>query len=325
MQKNPLKVVATENRTPLPTSPSKNSARIELKAKLERLWLTDPEQFDPKRNSIERERVIRTTSLLQAIPSQAGTAVDLGCGYGEISRFLESAGWSVKAIDIASNALKAFAGRGCENIELAQDALPCTKLEDDAFNLVVCTEVIGYIEPRDHRLFMAELSRLVKHNGIVLCSTGIDIDSEDALQRFGDLAETEFLIEHWNFSHHLWLLRLKHFFEAPKRFSQSSKNPERRRLELAKRTGLSRWWYKVNSAKLSGYFWSVIAWAASPLVHLLKQNKTIMLQLERICKFFSGDSGISHATFIGKRRPLIMPTKADLESVEPKGKRSVWE
>ena len=324
MPDNPLKIIATE-KSSIKNSPiSPKSARFEWQAKMERLWLTNPEQFNPLRNAIERERIAQLKELIHALPSP-GTAVDLGCGFGEVSRTLQKAGWKVQALDIASNALKAFVQKGKEGIELIQDALPSTKLQDDAYDLVICTEVIAYLQERDYRLLMAELSRLVKREGLVICSTGIDINSEDALQRFGALAETEFKINQWIFNHHLLLLRLQNFFESPMRYVLASKNNEERNLELKARHGISRGLYRLNTSKIGGCFWLPLKWILTPIVHILNQNRAVMKFLEKICRLFWDESGISHALFVGTRRPLIMPTKADLESQEPKGKRQVWE
>lgn len=325
MTENPLKVIAADNSKPLPQQIRLRSARAELQAKLERMWLTDPKQFDPMRNNIERERVKRINATFSSLQAHNGPAVDLGCGFGDISRHLCESGWKVEAVDIATNALKAFAKRGNANIQLTQDTLPSTRLEDDAYALVVCTDVIGYLEARDYRLLMAELSRLVKQDGHVVCSTAIDINSEDALQRFGSLVETEFEVIEWSFSHHLLLIRLKRFFEAPHRYVKASREAACRKAELSNRSGLSHWWLKVNSSKWMGYLWTPIEWALNPIVTLLRQNRSLMIGLEHVCHFFWSESGISHAIFLGTRRPMIMPTKADLESVEPKGKKHVWE
>jgi chemotaxis methyl-accepting protein methylase len=206
-----------------------------------------------------------------------------------------------------------------------QDALPSTKLDDDAYDLVLCTDVIGYLNSKDYRLLMAELSRLVKRTGHVVCSTAIDINSEDALQRFGSLAETEFEIEEWQFSYHLLLLRLKRFFEAPAQYVNAAKAAEMRKQGLSQRQGLSHLWYKLNTSQPAKWLWQPIKWFFNPVNYFLRQSQGLMIFLEKICKFFWSESGISHAIFLGKRRAFVIPTKADLESRELKGKRQVWE
>lgn len=325
MEKNPLQIVATEKSSPKDFKRTLQSTRTEMQAKMERLWLQNPNQFDPLRNNMEREGLKRIDKILSNLDSANRSAVDLGCGYGYISRMMRDKGWKVQALDIASNALKAFKEKGDLHIELLQDALPCTKLEDDLYDLVVCTNVIGYLDPKDYRLLMAELSRLVKREGHVLCSTSIDINSEDAMQRFNDLAETEFQIEQWNLSYHLLLLRLIHFFEIPLKYIEAHDSNEILQVELHKRKGFSRTLFKLNTSKIGRFFWTPFQFLAIPFLKLLKENRWLTLFLEKICYFFWDSAGISHATFIGKRRPLIAPTQADLASIERKGKRQVWE
>ena len=46
------------------TSTSRSQRRQEIQAKFDHLWLTEPEQFDPNRSAMERERIERTWSLL---------------------------------------------------------------------------------------------------------------------------------------------------------------------------------------------------------------------------------------------------------------------
>lgn len=325
MTNNPLKVIATSDEKPQPAQKKAQSSRAELQAKMERLWLLNPDQFNPMHNCIDNERIERTDALIQTIDPKSGSVVDLGAGYGELSRRMHKAGWHVLAVDIASNALKVLVEKGADGIQLKQDALPSTRLDDHAYDLVVCTDVIGYLDPRDYRLFMAELCRLINRDGRVVCSTAIDINSVDALQRFGELAETEFLIEEWRFSYNLLLIRLKNFFETPQCYFKASRDLNYRREELLKRQGLSRWWYKTNTNKWMSYPWLPFKWLAAPVVHVLKYNRTVMVVLEKICRFFWDEAGISHALFLGRRRPLVVPTAADLGSVERKGKRQVWE
>src|SRR5438105_4149210 len=62
---------------------TRNARSKVLQAKFERLWLVDPEQFNPMRNCIERERIERTWQLLNKHVSFPGqSAVDIGCAAG---------------------------------------------------------------------------------------------------------------------------------------------------------------------------------------------------------------------------------------------------
>jgi len=61
MPENPLKVVAVDSNRPETKSTVVNRAtrKQELQARFERLWLIDPEQFNSRRDCMERERIGR--------------------------------------------------------------------------------------------------------------------------------------------------------------------------------------------------------------------------------------------------------------------------
>lgn len=306
---------------------SKTTRRQEAQAKFDRLWLTDPEQFNPLRNIMEKERLNRTWNLIQELSNPKDKiAVDLGCGAGVFSRKMRDAGAKVDAVDISTNALKALKEHDIKDINPLQDYVPQTILKDDFYDIVVCTEIIAYLTSNsDHRLFFAELSRLVKPNGYVVCSTALDINTQNAAQTFANLAETELLINKWSLGHHLLYIRIKDFFEAPQKFASGRKDPEYRHREIEKRSSFGKVWYRWNSGKILGSAWSILQYITKPIVNLLNNNLTILLKLEKICRFIWSDSGISQAIFIGQRRPMIKPTPDELLAIEPKHKKQVWE
>src|ERR1700722_1311563 len=81
---------------------SRSQRRQGIQSKFESLWRTGPEQFNPDRSAMERERIERTWSLL-APQVQAGIlALDLPCGWGVLSQRLKSANAQVHASDVAS-------------------------------------------------------------------------------------------------------------------------------------------------------------------------------------------------------------------------------
>lgn len=327
MSNNPLHVVYTENKTQ-PSRPllNKKSRREELRAILERKWLQNIEKFDPQRDCIERKRIQTTFDTIQSsIALSQKKAVDMGCGEGTLTRMLRDAGASVDAVDVSSIALKKLSEKGCQGINVIQDCLPTTTLQDKTYDLVICTEVIGYLHPDEYRMAMAELARLVKSDGIVVCSTDLDINTEDPLNRFAALAETEFTIDKWILSYHRLFLRWCNFFEKPMQYVKANNNIEFKETELSKRRGIARSWFKWNSRTIPSYFWRLVSMLSNPISSRLRQSNTTMNFLERMCRFLWSDAGISHATFIGKLRPLSFPVKEDQAPRELKHKRQVWE
>lgn len=325
---NPLKITATDNRRSKESidGSKKHSKRREIEAKFDRLWLMEPEHFDPLRNALGRERIERTWQLVESHMSLSGKkAVDLGCGSGVLTRKMRDAGAHVDAVDISNNALKALKAQGIENIAAIQDYVPHTALEDNQYDLVASTELIGYLSTHEQRLYFSELARLVKSEGFVVCSASLDINTEQAVQLFGSLAETEFSITAWKFSYHALYIRINAFFKAPERFAQGWKERTYTKRYGDNKSDSSTHWYRFNSSPGIGWLWNLVQYGTNPIVKWLSNSRTILLGLEKVCKFIQREAGISHAVFIGQLRPLIQPTPEELLAIQPKGKREVWE
>lgn len=322
MAENPLRIIPSNGSKESWIS-EKKSNRQEATAKFNRLWLINPEQFNPLRNCLETERIARTCALLPELTEKK--VADLGCGEGVLSRQLRDRGAKVTAVDVSANALKELQKYDCTRIEGTQDYVPRTKLMDDTYDLVVATDLIAYIHSEEYRLFMSELARIVKANGHVICSTPIDTDSVDALERFIDLTETEFQVEEWKFSYHKYWLHINNFLDAPVRFARAGNNADYRNLKLIERRGFSRTWFRWNSGAYISKLWKIISFVSAPVHTLFKNNRSILLGLEKLCKAISSFAGISHVMWIAKRRPLVEYTPVSEQPEERKGKKQIWE
>lgn len=312
-----------QNSRPLSNT---RAQREEIQATMERLWLQNPQQFDPLRDCIGRKRIHDTFETVQSFISLKDKRIaDLGCGAGILSRKMRDAGAHVDAIDVATQALQKLKSEDMHHITAIQDCLPSTSLEDQVYDLVLCTELISYLKSADYRIFMAELARLVKNEGYVACSTELDINTNDPLEKFVALAETEFSVEKWIVSYHLLQIRFCHFFEKPGYYIRCYKDNEYRQRELDKRQRLRRRWFLWNTQLPLNILWSAAALFFNPIASFLRQNTWMMNILEKITRFFWSDAGISHALFIGKRRPLTFPVKPENIPRELKHKRQVWE
>lgn len=324
---NPLKVVSQEpEKSRKAWLSSRHNYRQEAQAKFDRLWLHNPLQFDPLRNAMERTRLERMMDLITKNLNLTGKkAVDLGCGSGIFSRRLHILGAVVDAVDIAPYALERLEEKDSADIIPIHDYVPRTRLADDSYDLVVAAELIAYLHPDEHRLFMSELARIVKPNGYVLCSTPLDINSDDALARFDALSSTEFMISDWVTAHHKYWIRLHDFAAFPERVYRASKNPSYRKQKLELRYGFARYWFKVNSVAPISYFWYILNFVFKPIDRWFSQSETLLIYLEKLCRTLSPVRGISHAIWIGKRKPLQEHTPVEDQPIERKGKRQVWE
>lgn len=326
MEQNPLNIISVESSKLTTPAPSKRQKQYAEQAKFERLWLINPEKFNPQRNCMERERCDRTwNSLLPFITAQGKKAVDIGCGYGEFCKRLSTAGAQVKGVDISNNALKRLNSQNLAGVETSQDFMPTTKLKDDWYDIVFCTDLIAFLPSEEYRLFFSELARIVTPQGFVVCSTPIDFTSEDALQRFIELAETEFKVEKWTFSYHRLHIWLTDLVKRPSQFVQARQDPEVYNLEDSKRNKFGKFMLKINTSFLPTIFWTGLSAILKPLKNFIFQNRTLLLYLESMSQFFWSDDGISHVIFIGTRRPLLTEAIPKEKPLERKHKKEIWE
>jgi len=323
-----LTIISSDGNVAKPkkTTVTKATKRVTAQAKLDRLWLLNPDQFNPLLDCIGRERIKLTIDLInKCFKEPAKMVADLGSGTGYFAQHLAEQQMEVHAVELSLLPLKNLENLKFQNIKLFQDYIPHTTLESDVYDLVLGLDLIAYLEKIEYRLFFAELARLVKLDGFVVVSTPIDIYSEDALQKFVELVESEFNIENYALSYNSFFLRLCHFFESPAIFVKASSDQIFYEKELAKRFSINRSLFKMNTSKIASYFWSFIQFFTTPLLNWLKQSKFIMVKLETLCRFISNESGISHAIFVGKKRKLFEDIAEDKAPIERKGKQMVWE
>ncbi len=327
MNEKPLKIVSVEtSKTSGSTKKIRKSQRETLQAQFEREWLNSPEKFNPLKNIQERKRLDRTLSLIRGIIDPKGKRiVDLGCGSGFFSRMMRDAGGVVDAVDISQNALKQLSTHDCTGITVKHEYMPKTLLEDNTYDIVIGTDLIAHLDESDFRIFFSELARIVKAEGYVVSSTPIDIHSENALQRFADLASTELDIVEWRFSYHYLYIKLCDYLKGPERFAKAWKDKLYRKKSIAKRFSLNRWWFTVNSSVALGWFWNIVQFVSRPILKFIENNSSVLLVLEKISRMLWNESAISHAIFIGKRRPILPPTIEDMQPKEMKHKKQVWE
>lgn len=253
-----------KERSSLPHSKEKTESN-KLQSIYERLWLTNPEQFNPEKDAIGRLRIARTVTFLEKHLGEfkIEKILDIGSGSGELSRAVKkSFSYPFDSVDIAENALKVFRSKGCEGFNLSQSAMPWLKKDDQFYDLVLSAELIADIPKDKYRLFFAELARLVKKEGAIFCSTEIDIDTTGGIEKLQELALTEFDLLAEKTSYHSLYLKIR---------------------RLLKKLGFLG--KKLN------------CW--------LEQNETALLILERISCYLFEEEGASHYMFLGKLRPLI--------------------
>ncbi len=316
----------SQQAAPKSSLPLKNTRRQEFQARFDRLWLLDPKHFDATKNNRERERIARTLDLILRHMNLEGIKVaDLGCGSGELTRQLAARNTEIDAVDISSNALKELQKHEMVRIHAIQDFVPSTTLQENHYDCVISTELIAYLPEELYRLYFSELSRLAKLEGWIVCSTSIDIGTQEGVQRFISLAETEIHLHECILSYHKFAICLADFLKAPSRFIKAATDAEYRKKELENRSSVSRSWFWFNSTRVGNLFWRPVKFLCSPLVQLVTQNRNILLALEKLCRALCGENGISHIIILGKRKPLFTPEIHTSAPEELKHKKQLWE
>ena len=303
----PLNIIKSEDggsrATEARRAPRQNRTDI-LRAQMDRQWLLAPEKLDPSTDCSGLERIKRAQEILtRHLNLHQKRVLDIGCGIGTLSRFLRDAGSTVTAVDISANALKKLHKVDSRDIEVRQDALPNTALQDKAYDLIVCTEVIAELNTEHHRLTLSELRRLTPKEGHLLCSTAVDTHSENAVQLFLQLVLTEYDIVEVLASHHLLHLRLKNLFGLPAKYCRAWNDPAYRLRQIEKRSGFHRWWFKVNSSlKTLAKGWKFASYCCAPSVRAFKHGRGLLLFLEKVTRLVWGNKGITHITLLAAPR-----------------------
>jgi SAM-dependent methyltransferase len=249
-----------EEKIPL----SRHARKKMYSAATEKTWQEYPQKYLPHRHALDTLRIERSWSLLSPfLPLEdSWEIVDIGCGFSPLSPDLLQ--HHLTYVDSSRHALeKPSPGKKIH------DALPLIKLDDDHYDLVICTDVIAELAPQDHRLAVGEMARLVKKDGVVLISTPLDIDSIDALERFLALVDTEFIIIDSCISHHRLVIRL------------------------------------LRALKKPGKWWKPLAKIFSPLANKVSKNKKWILFLEKMALFLWDQEAVSHVIVVAKRKALL--------------------
>ena len=97
--------------------------------------------------------------------------LDAGCGLGDGAAVLAAAGAArVVGVDPARAALDAAGEALPDRVELVEAGLAALPFDDDAFDLVTCFDTLEH-EARPDAV-LAELARVVRAGGLLLCSGG---------------------------------------------------------------------------------------------------------------------------------------------------------
>ena len=267
----------------------KEALEEKSRARFEQKWRTCC--YAPEATALGRERLKRTAAILSTLDLEGKKVADLGCGNAPFAAQLTSS--HITALDVAEAALEHCP----ESVQTVRRYLPYTRLPEESFDAVLLTDVIADLEPHLYRLTLSEVAALMKREGIFLCSTELDLNSEDALDQFLALLQTEFKVVKLEKSYHRLYLHLRSLLDAPSRFVRASQEPDYRLRQMEKRRGVARLWFYCNSLKWVSYLWRLLA----PLKKRL-HSRSLLLFLERISETVLGEGALTHVIAVCARK-----------------------
>ena len=118
-----------------------------------------------------RPRYEYTLSL--ALEQNGGRVLDLGCSPGHLSMALVKDGFDVQGLDLNAGWLTKYAPGWAERLRIThtnieQDRMP---FADEAFDLVIFTEVLEHIAITDPCVILGDIRRVLRRGGRMILST----------------------------------------------------------------------------------------------------------------------------------------------------------
>jgi ubiquinone/menaquinone biosynthesis C-methylase UbiE len=113
---------------------------------LEKTW-----KFYDSSNQIS----VKTKILIELIPKDVRTIIDIGCGNGIITNELDKV-WDVTGLDSSAEALKYVKGK---KIQASATEIPCL---NNSFDLVLSSEMLEHLSDRELSEAVKEMMRLSK-------------------------------------------------------------------------------------------------------------------------------------------------------------------
>jgi ubiquinone/menaquinone biosynthesis C-methylase UbiE len=106
------------------------------------------------------------STVLKAIPPQSKRILDIGCGYGNMTKFLEKKGDTIVGLDLGGLFYLPYVSEKLSFLK--SDALHIP-FRDDTFDCLISLDVIEHLQ--DDQGFVDEVKRVLKPNGLAIIET----------------------------------------------------------------------------------------------------------------------------------------------------------
>jgi ubiquinone/menaquinone biosynthesis C-methylase UbiE len=126
-----------------------------------------PTTFGEKHNFPHRLVHSKLASYIAEIGCNSdSTILDVGCGAGDETEFINPLSKNIMGVDIVSTAIDSFRTRGFEGLITDVRYLP---FKDESFDFVVCPEILHHLRGQGNLIdFLIEFSRVLKTNGYLV-------------------------------------------------------------------------------------------------------------------------------------------------------------
>ena len=135
----------------------------------ERLYLEKSDPWELRSSAYERQKYKRTLDRILERRKGSERVLEVGCSVGTFTRQLAENFQQVVAIDFSDEAI-ARAAEYCgekRTIRFIRSNLQSLKL-NDAFDVIVCSEILYYIDRRHSAAVCTQLKRLLAPNGVIV-------------------------------------------------------------------------------------------------------------------------------------------------------------
>lgn len=249
--------------------------------------------------------------LKEILPfTNKGIILDIGCGLGELTK-------KVKELDkknwvIGMEISRAATARGkCllknSSIDMIIGALPFLPFRGDSVNLVICAEVLYYLNPKFHRLSLQNIQEILKRSGFlvlsVLLGRGIKTSLRFTEKEIINLVSMYFHVKRIEYNY----AKLYNILEKPLLLLCESVNFAEK-IQKMSDNDFKKWTAKVSRrtvrlAKIIrkfGYVILPISKSIIPKIRFLLSLKAPVVASYKLTKLLMGRKGRTHAIFLLK-------------------------
>lgn len=239
--------------------------------------------------------------------------LDVGCGLGELTKRvdeLDRKNWII-GMDISQNATRIFKKILNKKmlIEVVGGALPHLPFMANSFDIVICAEVLYYLDMKHQHLSLQNIQTILKPNGFLLLSVPLRDDPKAlafAEQEILNLVLSYFHVEQIQYNY----AKIYGIIEKPLLLLYENVDVVRKIREMSEEEFI-RWRIKASTRKVKiakiirKFNFLPILEAAIPKIRLILSLKTPVIGLYRLTKLLMGKKGRTHIILLLRNNKKI--------------------